>query len=233
MTATRESGCLDINDVYNQFLNMPQKETDRYLALHAAQNKIDLILPGVNKILPQKSREYIAKVVAIFETNGFTLGDSTEGGVFAIGSRFNHSCTPNASQVWNGNIGCLTVHANKAIPLAEEITIPYIPLLSDRNRRQLSLDDWDFKCSCWACTPSTPNWGDSEKRRQQIYRFDQDLNFFIQRYSPRPPYRMGPLSKSLLNDAGVLDPYSTIQALADLLLFEGLMGHELAKWYAV
>ena len=233
MTAIREPGFVNIPDVYDQFLRMPQKEINGYLSLHAAQNKLDLILPGVNKNFPPELREYIAKAVSIFETNGFELGDSAECGVFLTASRYNHACTPNASQVWNGNIGRLTVHANKDIAVGEEITIPYMPLFAGRILRGLALNGWDFQCCCLACDPSMPNYEPSERRRQQIYRLDQDLNFFIRRYSPRPPREVGPVSKSILNDAGDLDPSSAIQALAQLLLLEGLVGHELSKWYTL
>ncbi len=184
MTALREPGFLDIHHVYDQFDRLSQEDQDKYFTLHTAQEKIDFILPSTNKILPRPIRHRIAKAVSIFETNGFRLETSTESGtsgVFATTSRFNHSCTPNANQDWNTNIGSLTVHAVKNITVAEEITIPYVFLCSDRRQRQLSLEGWYFKCSCFACDMFRPNWKVSEKRRRQIYRLDQDLNFFRER----------------------------------------------------
>ena len=165
MTVTKEPRFFNIPDVYDQFSRMSQKDANGYLSLHAAHNKLDLISPGVNRDFPLELREYIAKVVLIFETNGFELGDSAECGVFLTASRYNYLCTPNASQVWNGNIGRLTVLANKDIAVGEEISIPYMPSLAGRTQRDPALKGWDFQCCCPACDPLMPNYEPSEKRR--------------------------------------------------------------------
>lgn len=109
------------------------------------KTKPDLILPGVNKTFPPKLREYIAKAVSISETNGFELGDSAKCKVFLTASRYNHTCTLNASQVWNGNISRLTVHVNKNIAVVEEITIPYVLLFAGQIQRGPALNGWDFQ----------------------------------------------------------------------------------------
>lgn len=142
MTAAREPGSINIDHIYTQFEHLSQEDQDKCLTLHAAQNNINHILQGVNKILPPCSQAQIAKVVSIFETNGFKMETSTESGmsgIFLTASKLNHSCTPNASQEWNSNIGCFTVHSIPDVAVGQEITISYIPLLSDRHQRRLLL----------------------------------------------------------------------------------------------
>jgi hypothetical protein len=129
LTAPREPGLLDVNDVFNRFALLQEKDKEKYLQLHAAQIQTDFILPTVATSFPKQFREHIAKVASVFETNGFKMESTTEegtSGVFPIASRINHSYSPNANQTWNSRIGCLAVHAIRDISVNEEITIPYI-----------------------------------------------------------------------------------------------------------
>jgi hypothetical protein len=207
-TAPSEPGLLDVNDVYYRFSFLQGEDREKYLQLHAAQVMTDFIMSDVATNFPQILREHIAKVVSIFETNAFKM-ESTRGegtsGIFAIASRINHSCSPNANQTWNSRIGCLTVHAIKDIPINEEITIPYVFPTLDRSQRLSGLKGYGFVCTCPICddfATSTPSGEVSRKRRQQIYRLDQDLTFFTERNSVFGQQMLGPLNTCLIDQSG-------------------------------
>ncbi|KAM3429929.1 hypothetical protein MY4824_007987 [Beauveria thailandica] len=63
-----------------------------------------------------------------FRTNFVYLGDvnASGKGLFALFSRINHSCVPNAYWTFNAAIERLTVHATRHIRVGEQITISYI-----------------------------------------------------------------------------------------------------------
>ena len=75
-------------------------------------------------------------------------------------SRINHSCCPNAVYDWNplrGEEGQGTIYATKPISAGNEITICYFPnvkdwLKSGSDRNKELEENYDFTCSCEACT---------------------------------------------------------------------------------
>jgi hypothetical protein len=95
-------------------------------------------------------------LLSIIKTNGFGLGGSAVStGVFEVISRFNHSCSPNATFLWNESVGHTEVRACVDISVGDEITINY--LSSDMFNqphpvRQADLKRrYGFVCKCSIC----------------------------------------------------------------------------------
>ncbi|KAL8277276.1 hypothetical protein RQP46_010345 [Phenoliferia psychrophenolica] len=76
----------------------------------------------------------------------------THAGVFAISSRINHSCTPNAMASYSSIKKVLSVYALVAIPAQTEILFSYIDPLAPIQDRQLALwQRFRFRCRCSVC----------------------------------------------------------------------------------
>ncbi|KAL1676779.1 hypothetical protein EV122DRAFT_184274, partial [Schizophyllum commune] len=115
------------------------------------------------------------QALGISKTNGIGLGDDlvypddssdpTYIGVFDRASRINHSCSPNAVYHFDLQSFCLDVRAIRPIPKGEEIFISYSDsLLRPAKRRQRSLQNYKFRCTCSACA----NADISDERRASI-----------------------------------------------------------------
>lgn len=71
-------------------------------------------------------------------------------GIWLQASMFNHSCLPNASWSWIGDL--FVVKANRDIASGEEITVAYVPSSYDYDMRQKTLKAAnDFECTCVLC----------------------------------------------------------------------------------
>lgn len=64
--------------------------------------------------------------IGIVRTNGFSMGNGDASAIYAIISRINHSCRPNANNYWNETKQMGIVHAIKDISAGEEILISHI-----------------------------------------------------------------------------------------------------------
>jgi hypothetical protein len=236
MTAPLLPDVLSSWGIHDRFSRLDTADQERYLQLHASQAITDLVLPSIPRILPPSFRDHTARVVSIFRTNAFRLQYVTDGGeiedgtegVFSIASRINHSCCPNAGYTWNSNLDSVTIHAIKDIAVGEEITISYVLPTMDLFQRWSALDGYGFVCHCPACTD--PVRSASRERRELISRLNEDLGFYDKRNAVVGVPSSGPLSSRLVDGSGVEKPLSVVQELVDLLIAEGLVGHELVHW---
>lgn len=117
--------------------------------------------------------------VGIVKTNGLPLGpDANEGGIFPICSKFNHSCSPNASYSWSKNAGLERVFAIKNIDEDEEICVSYLSeedWVTPRARRQNQLQmAVGFLCCCRICSLPATEAAASDGRRVAIAKLIQD-----------------------------------------------------------
>ncbi|KAG6249357.1 hypothetical protein E4U23_002223 [Claviceps purpurea] len=92
----------------------------------------------------------------IFRTSSI-LADLIESrktlAIFPQACRINHDCDNNAEKEWNCDTQRLTVHAMRDIEEGEEITVTYLPSVSDQKARQKKLkSDYHFTCLCRVCT---------------------------------------------------------------------------------
>ncbi|CAG7854731.1 SubName: Full=Uncharacterized protein {ECO:0000313/EMBL:CCA66367.1} [Serendipita indica DSM 11827] len=140
----------------------PTAFTQAYLNLHNAFVESlpeDPILAIFNSnCLPLAPVEPVSR--SLSDENGRILAH----GVFLQLSRFNNSCTPNASITWDERRGRMTVHALEPIRAGDELTICYgQPLFAVRNERREYLRHLrNFTCTCACCERED---GDEEARK--------------------------------------------------------------------
>ncbi|PPQ72898.1 hypothetical protein CVT24_001495 [Panaeolus cyanescens] len=78
---------------------------------------------------------------------------STHRALFIQGTRFNHSCGPNARYEWDADLFALIITAVRPIQPDEEICIPYVPSeLTSGPRAAALYTTYGFKCRCSFCT---------------------------------------------------------------------------------
>ncbi|GAA5942868.1 hypothetical protein JCM3775_001526 [Rhodotorula graminis] len=100
-----------------------------------------------------------------FKNNSMEVYD-TAGGVFLVGSRFNHSCAPNVSRRWDTPAAKMRFVASFDIEQGTELEIAYAVLCAPRDQRQQMLQRlFGFKCTCRACTLTGDAQVKSDERR--------------------------------------------------------------------
>eukprot|EP00933_Yihiella_yeosuensis_P021709 TRINITY_DN17156_c0_g1_i1.p1 TRINITY_DN17156_c0_g1~~TRINITY_DN17156_c0_g1_i1.p1 ORF type:complete len:413 (-),score=63.98 TRINITY_DN17156_c0_g1_i1:194-1432(-) len=101
-------------------------------------------------------------------------------GVFAVASRFNHSCTPNLHAVWRPDLGADVRHALCDLEKDEELTISYLglsDLLSPAaERRETLRKRWKFQCRCKACSLEGDALKLSDERRVRMLKLHDILS---------------------------------------------------------
>jgi hypothetical protein len=118
-------------------------DLESYLSLHNAHNNCSC---------------HPDPVQGIFATNSFAVGTAhDDSGICLRGSRFNHSCSPNARHSFNSNTGELEIHALGTIPCGEEICIAYISSkwlygTPRRSRQAILRTQYHFTCVCSVCS---------------------------------------------------------------------------------
>ncbi|KAH9888099.1 hypothetical protein C8Q73DRAFT_794515 [Cubamyces lactineus] len=157
----------------------------------------DTVLSALSTLSEIQQREYFSLANAwkgtpqvppplgIFKTNAFPCGDHDDlvvgtlaegGAVFALGSRFNLSCSPNVNNYWNDQLGKVTFWAVRDIVEGEELTICYMNPLAPRAARQSRLKArFKFDCACSACSLSGEAAGESDERRSTIARLYEEV----------------------------------------------------------
>jgi hypothetical protein len=97
--------------------------------------------------------------LGIFTTSEISLEKSTlescagHRGLFALASRVNHACKPNARLIWRDDLHKELLLAVRPIQKGEESTVSYDEdLCMEQARRRLSLHErFDFWCACEEC----------------------------------------------------------------------------------
>ncbi|KAH9991316.1 hypothetical protein F4779DRAFT_609683 [Xylariaceae sp. FL0662B] len=142
---------------------LSEEEKQQYLGLYAradaqqvAEVGEDLRKPRPDgSVFTDEQIELYTRVDAIFFSNDFAMpgrGAYRVDGVFPRASRFNHSCDPNAVYSNDWQPGYWLARASRNIKAGDEVTIPYIPIVASRERRQITLSSgWGFQCLCDMC----------------------------------------------------------------------------------
>lgn len=115
--------------------------------------------------------------VGIARTNALPLGsNASEGGLFLIASRINHSCRHNSQNTWNANLNQITIHAFEDIEEGEEITISSVDGSKNYADRQRILNNsFGFTCACSLCSLPTTEREASDRRLDEITRLDDSI----------------------------------------------------------
>ena len=153
-TEEREWSSMWIKSLLEYFYEMIKADQLEYMTLDnnfkkVIAKEIEVVKFEIAKIEkdPEKAEE-ILKILGIYSTNIF------QGGVCLKGSRFNHSCQPNAA--FTKINGQLQFRAIGKIKAGKEITLTYFDnyFAGFRNRKyrqQNLLKGWSFLCSCDLC----------------------------------------------------------------------------------
>jgi len=109
--------------------------------------------------------------------DGITFGEFNSFGLYIPITVFSHSCTPNASQVFNGSQ--IQLRAIKPIHVNEQITISYLKnaAFMPKTDRQNELKKYYVNCNCIKCEPNFDNSFDYERLQYLMFeRFTYKLS---------------------------------------------------------
>lgn len=154
------------NIIMEELSMLPKKMRSDYFALH-------------NQYQPAQ----LPPVIGIWSTNAFALGgpgriddgDFAESGVFNIISRFNHSCSPNAENVWCESSRSMEIRALQTITVGTEITISYITNAQEL-KYEVRKDALPFDCLCSACSLAPHARASDDALRQRVDLINRSLN---------------------------------------------------------
>ncbi|OAA38951.1 TPR domain protein [Beauveria brongniartii RCEF 3172] len=153
----------------------------------------------------------------------FGVGNVSDKGLFALFSRINHSCVPNAYWAFNAAIERLTVHAIRHIRVGEQITISYIKdPIAPKQVRTFMLAPWKFSCSCAACTDPA-----MEARIGRI----QELKRLLALYDAKYKSMDKALAEFSVSMPPKMEALPAAMELVALLEKQGIAGMELASAY--
>ncbi|KAF7194645.1 Histone-lysine N-methyltransferase SMYD3 [Pseudocercospora fuligena] len=124
----------------------PPPPIDTYRALSIIKHNCHTILPGIMSLhhdTGDLANQY-SRDESLPSTKDFYAG------LWYTGAMFNHSCLPNCTWSWIGDM--FIVRANRAITAGEELTLAYIPSSNDYKKRRNTLkSQYGFECSCQLC----------------------------------------------------------------------------------
>lgn len=108
------------------------------------------------------------RVLGIYTANSF-------GSIHLLASRFNHSCLPNTTHVYNSTLDKETFHTIQDISAGEELLISYMDGSNwVKSKRQEFLQKWGFECNCPACV-DTPEGRAKEEKRLILSQLSEEL----------------------------------------------------------
>lgn len=210
-----------------------------FLRQHRTQDeKRDAELAEYMEMLPFMDPEYVetgltiedqVTVIAINMVNSFSTGDG-RGAVFPDAARMNHSCVPNVYHCWNGDIGCLTVHATRDIKVGEEGFTSYTPAFLGREERndEEHLGKYGFVCECEACDITKAFGRASVKRRRRLVELELELARCgvptITTYPPEVTSRQSSMRS-------IPEALNGAKEILKLLQKEKIAHHALSYWY--
>ena len=155
----------------------------------------------------------------IYVTNSFSVSHGKESVLAFLISRVNHSCLPNAEQLYFAEEDVSTLWAIKDIPVGEEITISYVDEYRGYEERKKWLEHkWGFVCDCRACDITTNFGKASDCRRVALQQNRKDILDYVNECTNgqgKLPIKNG--------DMGALQ---TVLESLDLLRLEGLPSAE-------
>eukprot|EP00746_Dinoflagellata_sp_MGD_P123070 gnl/MRDRNA2_/MRDRNA2_57797_c0_seq2.p1 gnl/MRDRNA2_/MRDRNA2_57797_c0~~gnl/MRDRNA2_/MRDRNA2_57797_c0_seq2.p1 ORF type:complete len:247 (+),score=24.82 gnl/MRDRNA2_/MRDRNA2_57797_c0_seq2:162-902(+) len=108
----------------------------------------------------------------ILNSNCYARGGDTDQGLLSeIISRFNHSCVPNCEHSFDEDFFQGQVYACSAIPVGSELCTTYVDVIDTRADRIDQLKDmYGFQCECPAC--NSEDWETSDLRRHRARSID-------------------------------------------------------------
>ncbi|KAJ1326870.1 SET domain-containing protein-lysine N-methyltransferase [Microdochium nivale] len=126
----------------------------------------------------------------IFRTNAYMLPPDDAGrsddrdhaaaaagrsAMFPLVARINHSCAPNAANVWDRASGLRVIWASRDIAQGEEVLVSYAPLLRDTGERRARLAQYGFECDCEVCVAGVSGAGGGAREDIRRRRLGREL----------------------------------------------------------
>jgi len=110
-------------------------------------------------------------------SNSLSMGPRLQdSGMLALGSRFNHSCSPNVSYSWQEELGRYFFHTACDVQEGDELTISYVSPFRPRSIRQDTLAvQFKFKCCCACCSLDPCAIKASDERRCKMFILEKKL----------------------------------------------------------
>ncbi|KAH7035933.1 uncharacterized protein B0I36DRAFT_361244 [Microdochium trichocladiopsis] len=102
----------------------------------------------------------------IFRTNAYMLPDGRSA-MFPLVARINHSCAPNAANVWDPQAQVRVIWASRDIQAGEEVLVSYAPLLQDTESRRERLRQYGFECGCDVCREDDDDAGSAASGKKK------------------------------------------------------------------
>ncbi|KAL8293442.1 hypothetical protein RQP46_000143 [Phenoliferia psychrophenolica] len=159
----------------------PLLTVDGFLSESSLARKAHLLSPSARDALNALKNIHpsLPRLIGLTKTNSLPMGDTSagasdpasSGGVYEIGSRFNHDCTPSINHFWHPVRGVETFYATRDIAVGEELTIYYtIPYATRAARQSYLRSTFKFTCTCATCNLAPSDLAASDERRTSIQR---------------------------------------------------------------
>eukprot|EP01059_Diplonema_ambulator_P012450 TRINITY_DN2277_c0_g1_i1.p1 TRINITY_DN2277_c0_g1~~TRINITY_DN2277_c0_g1_i1.p1 ORF type:complete len:513 (+),score=164.52 TRINITY_DN2277_c0_g1_i1:459-1997(+) len=152
------------------------------------------------------SRPGEERYYCIWDSNGHSVGEidfrvadkgKIGSALFLAGSRINHSCVPNAVQVFCHQTGSIRITALRTIKEGDEVTITYCPLHLNKRSRHEKLR---FTCACERCS-AEEEMPESEDRSEIMKRYEAIAEMSDDQSDPNIRDKAAALAAQLQEDA--------------------------------
>jgi len=157
------------------YCNRVDEAEDANVLIRAAVGALDGPSRASYDALSQHGGPATKTVEGIWHSNALPAGGEGRmaAATYALISRTNHSCRPNAHTAWNEKTGRQTLHAAQPIAEGDEILISYLEpgLTRDERRAQLRAR-FGFKCACALCSLEGAALARSDARQRRISEID-------------------------------------------------------------
>ncbi|KAF2095804.1 hypothetical protein NA57DRAFT_78584 [Rhizodiscina lignyota] len=149
---TQTSCVVNCKQLQDDVARLSRVQTDEFVELNdcgSEQNKritsliergnVKTFGVGLGPIFRATLGIWLSNVFSLVEDKTITDTERFLKGLCLIGSRFNHSCTPNTSNTYNTTAGKMNFHTLRSVKKGEELAISYMPIITvpyaDRNRK--------------------------------------------------------------------------------------------------
>jgi len=150
-----EEGNVDniVRNLEGQIAQLSQQQRDEFYSLHIAT-----------------PRSRMPRTLAIFLSNSIgVMPERNAGGIFLLGSRFNHSCQHSLQWTLDKDVGAMKFRLIRDVGSGEEITGRYMDTLESSRDRELMLEgNYGFKCRCEVCSLPSEQLAQSDEKRRYL-----------------------------------------------------------------
>lgn len=186
-----------LHEIFQQYEALPPVRQSQYMQYHKedkAEKEALLTDKLVRRGFPPEQVPLMVKVASIFQANSFNVQDLdadqtpvTLYALFTTIARLNHSCVPNAHTYFNPVTKTMDVHTIASVPKDQEVEISYFNVLLPRAERQTKARDWQFECTCPACSQSSSPQQEHEARRARVRDLEKQYlsNMMAQNLDPQ------------------------------------------------